>query len=109
MRQAINSFVDRHPVLIYTLARLALFAAVLAPLYVLGLRGFLLLVLAVVLSGVLSLVLLNRVRAGFSSVVSGYFSRVNQRIDAATRAEDDDLDASTDQRQSQSQAQPGQQ
>jgi hypothetical protein len=109
MRQAINSFVDRHPVLIYTLARLALFAAVLAPLYVLGLRGFLLLVLAVVLSGVLSLVLLNRVRAGFSSVVSGYFSRVNQRIDAATRAEDDDLDASADQRQSQSQAQPGQQ
>ena len=59
---------------------------------------------------VLSLVLLNRVRAGFSSVVSGYFSRVNQRIDAATRAEDgDDLDVSADQRQSQSQTQPGQQ
>ena len=110
MRQAFSSFVDRHPVLVYTVARLALFAAVLAPLYLLGMRGFLLLVLAVVLSGVLSLVLLNRVRAGFSSVVSGYFSRVNQRIDAATRAEDvDDVDLSADQRQSQPQSQPGQQ
>jgi hypothetical protein len=110
MRQAVNTVVDRHPVVVYTVARVALFAAVLAPLYLLGLRGFLLLVIAVVLSGVLSLVLLNRVRAGFSSVVSGYFSRVNQRIDAATRAEDDeDPDVSTDQRQSQPQSQPGQQ
>ena len=110
MRQALSSVVDRHPVLIYTLARVALFLAALVPLYLLGLRGFLLLVLAVVLSGVLSLVLLNRVRARFSSVISGYFSRINQRIDAATRAEDDDgADASADQRQAQSEPQSGQQ
>jgi hypothetical protein len=110
MRQTVTSVVDRHPVLIYTVARLALFAAVLAPLYLLGMRGFLLLVLAVVLSGVLSLVLLNGVRARFSGVLSGYFARINQRIDTATRAEDDDeYDGSADQRQSQAQSQPGQQ
>lgn len=99
---------DRHPVLTYSLARIALFVAIMVPLYLLGVRGFLLLVLAVVLSGVLSLVVLNGLRAAFSDVVSGYFSRINQRIDAASRAEDDELDLA-DQRKSQSQTDPGQQ
>jgi hypothetical protein len=102
MRQALARIVEQHPVIIYTLARLVLFLGVLLPLYLLGMRGFVLLGLALVLSGVLSLVLLNGVRSRFSGVLSGYFSGLNQRIDDAARAEDDDDSApSGHQRQSQ--------
>ena len=103
MRQSVARIVERHPVITYTLARVALFLAVLLPLALVGLRGFLLLGLALILSGALSLVLLNGVRAQFSSVLSGYFARMNQRIDDATRAEDDD-DPAPSAHQSQSQA-----
>ncbi len=89
MRQAAARLLQRHPIFVYTLARLALFLAVLAPLYLLGVRGFLLLALALLLSGGLSFVLLNGVRERFSGVLSGFFSRMNQRIDDAARAEDD--------------------
>jgi Protein of unknown function (DUF4229) len=47
-------------VLIYTLSRLALFAATAGVLYLVGARGFLLLALAILISGVVSFVLLSR-------------------------------------------------
>ena len=56
------------------------------------LRGLWALVLAVLVSGAISFFLLNRQRDAMSGVVAGFFGRINDRIDASTRAEDcDDL------------------
>jgi hypothetical protein len=90
--EAPRSFLDKHPGLVYTGSRLGLFVLVLPPMYLAGMRGILLLAFALVVSGLLSLVLLNGLRARMSGEVSGFFSRMNARIDAASRAEDDDED-----------------
>lgn len=89
MRQALQ----RHPIIWYTVARLALFAAVFGLLALLGLRGLALFGLGILISGGISLFVLDSARAGFSGSVSGYFSRLNQRIDDAARAEDAEIDA----------------
>lgn len=52
------------------------------------LRGLWAVALAIVTSGLISLFLLNRQRAAMSSVVGGFFGRINARIDAASQAED---------------------
>jgi hypothetical protein len=85
-----EGFGSRHSVLVYTLARIVLFAVVVGVLFLLGLRSYLLLAVAVLLSGAISLVMLNRARDAMSSSVSGTFRRINDKIDASTRAEDDD-------------------
>jgi hypothetical protein len=56
------------------------------------LRGWLSVAVALVISGLVSLFLLNRQRASMGLVVSSFFGGINARIDAATRAEDDDLE-----------------
>ena len=83
---------DSHPILVYTAARLGLLLLVGLPLYLAGARGLLLLVGAFLISGLLSFILLDGTRARFSDSVSGFFGRINDRIDAAARAEDDELD-----------------
>jgi O-antigen ligase len=70
---------------LYTILRFGLFFALWGLLVVLGLRGFLAPVLALVLSVPLSFVLLARPRARFTG-------RLEQRL-AAHRAERADLDA----------------
>jgi hypothetical protein len=50
------------PLLVYTLSRLGLFAVALGVLYLIGARSWLLLLLAAVLSGVASYVLLSKQR-----------------------------------------------
>lgn len=52
------------------------------------LRGLWAAALAIIASGLISLFLLNRQRAAMSSVVGGFFGRINARIDAASQAED---------------------
>lgn len=52
------------------------------------LRGLWAVALAIVASGLISLFLLNRQRAAMSSVVGGFFGRINARIDAASQSED---------------------
>ena len=75
---------------IYTAMRVGLFLGVWLLLQLLTpLRGLWAAALAIVLSGLISLFLLNRQRAAVSSVVGGFFGRINARIDAASRAEDD--------------------
>ena len=81
----------RHPILVYTLLRLVLFLAVAFLLGAIGARGLLLLVLAFVVSGFLSLVLLDGPRSRFGATVGNYFSGINRRIDEAARSEDDDV------------------
>jgi hypothetical protein len=79
-------------VLSYTWLRvLLLFAVWLLLQLVTPLRGWLSVVVALLISGVISLFLLNRQRASMSVVVASFFGGINARIDAATRAEDDDL------------------
>lgn len=81
-------------VLSYTWLRaLLLFAVWLLLQLVTPLRGWLSVVVALLVSGVISLFLLNRQRASMSVVVASFFGGINARIDAATRAEDDDFES----------------
>lgn len=77
------------PALRYTSLRLGLFVGSLAVLVLLGLRGFLLLVAAVLLSGVLSYLLLGELRNAMGQRISARISGWGRRIDASTRAEDE--------------------
>ncbi len=80
-------------VLIYTGLRLLLLLAVwLLIELVTPLRGLTSVVVALLASGVISLFLLNRQRASMSVVVGSFFRGINERIDAAARAEDVDDD-----------------
>jgi hypothetical protein len=79
-----------NPFITYTLARLGLLGLTLGIGYLFGLRGPLLIILGFLGSGLLSLVLLNNQRSQLGGRVSGYFSRINQKIDANTRKEDFD-------------------
>lgn len=63
------------PVLSYTLARIGLFAVSAGVLYLVGARGILLLILALLVSGVASYVLLARQRDAISARVSDRLNR----------------------------------
>ena len=77
---------------VYTGLRILLLLAVGGLLYATGARGFLLLVLAFLVSGALSLVWLDRPRAKMSQGFGNAVGRVNDKIDAAAAAEDEPLE-----------------
>lgn len=77
-------------VLIYTLSRLVLFAATAGVLFLVGARGFLLLALAILISGVVSFVLLSRQRDAVSSSVTARASRIQQNMAEGAAREDVD-------------------
>ncbi len=79
-----------NPFISYTLARLGLLAITLGLGYLFGLRGPVLIILAFLGSGLISLVLLNNQRSQLGGRISGYFTRMNQKLDANTRKEDFD-------------------
>jgi hypothetical protein len=75
---------------VYTAMRVGLFIGVWLLLQLLTpLRGLWAVAIAIVASGLISVFLLNRQRAAMSSVVGGFFGRINARIDAASQAEDE--------------------
>jgi TctA family transporter len=81
----------------YTSARILLLVVALVLLYLAGARGFLLLVLAFVVSGILSFVLLSRQRDVMAGALMARLRSGRQRaaslrarLDEGTRAEDDD-------------------
>jgi hypothetical protein len=76
--------------LAYTVARILLFAVVLGVLYLLSVRGVLLLGLAVLISGLASFVLLSPQRDAMSGAITSRIGNFRQRLDEGTRAEDDD-------------------
>ena len=77
--------------LAYTALRIIIFAGVWLLLSLLTpLRGLWSLSLAILVSGAISIFALNRQRDAVSVGVSGFFTRLNDRIDASTRAEDGD-------------------
>lgn len=74
----------------YSTLRLAMLLVVGAVLYVFGLRGFWLLAIALVVSGIASLFLLDRQRDALGESVGKVFTRINERIEEHTRSEDTD-------------------
>ena len=74
--------------LVYTSARVAIFAVTLAVLYAAGMRQLLLLVVAVLISGLLSYPLLSRQRDAMSQAVVERGSGLRQRMRERTEAED---------------------
>jgi Mn2+/Fe2+ NRAMP family transporter len=79
----------RH-VIVYTAARLALFAATAGVLYLVGARGFLLLCLAILISGIISFVLLSRQRDAVSGSVTERAARMRKNLAEGTAREDTD-------------------
>jgi hypothetical protein len=74
----------------YTIARILLFVVVLGVLYLVHVRGVLLLGLAVLVSGLISFFLLSRYRDAMSGAITARIGNFRQRLDEGTRAEDDD-------------------
>ena len=74
----------------YTSARILIFVVSLILLYLAGARQLLLIGLALVISGIVSFVLLSRQRDAMSAALAGRITSFRSRLDAGTRAEDDD-------------------
>jgi uncharacterized protein DUF4229 len=74
---------------IYTGSRLLVFVGVLAILIAVGLQGFGVLILALLISGVISVLLLRRQRAVFAVAVEESIARRRAAQAAAARDEDD--------------------
>lgn len=74
----------------YSMMRLLMLISVGGVGYLVGLRGVFLALIAFLVSGVLSLFLLDRQRDALGASVAGVFSKLNARIDASARAEDVD-------------------
>ena len=78
-------------VLVYTALRVALFAAVWLTIELLTpINGLLAIITAILVSGAVSLLVLDRQRGRAASVAAGFFGRINERIEASARAEDVD-------------------
>ena len=80
-----------HAVLRYTALRLAILVAVGAVLYLIGLRDYLLLIFAFLISGLIAMVTLNRTREGAAFGIISAVRGFNARIDAGSRSEDADV------------------
>jgi hypothetical protein len=74
----------------YSVLRLLLFFAALLLLYLAGARGILLLVLAALISALISLVALSKLRDSMSGSLSARLSRFGSRLDEGTKSEDVD-------------------
>lgn len=83
----------KHPVLVYTIARLLILAASGAVLWLLGTRGLLWVLLSFVIAALVSYVLLSKLRDDVGRRFGGVFTRINQRIEDSKVAEDDLIDA----------------
>ena len=91
---------------VYTGLRVALLAAVwLLVQVVTPLRGLLAIAVALVISGIVSFVLLDRTRDSASAGLSGFFRRIDERIERSKVAEDVDDGVPLGQREAEAQHQ----
>ncbi len=74
----------------YTLLRLLLFFAAVLVLALFGVHGITLVVVALVVSSIISLPLLSRLRDRMSTSLSGRLGSFQHRLDEGTKAEDAD-------------------
>jgi hypothetical protein len=73
----------------YTLLRLALLGATAGVLWLVGMRGLPLLLVALLVSGVISLVVLSRVRDEVSAALSNRVGTINRRLEEPPSPEDE--------------------
>jgi hypothetical protein len=78
------------PTLAYTLLRLLLFFAAALVLALFGVHGITLLVVALVVSSIISLPVLSKLRDRMSTSISGKIDNFGARLDDGTKAEDVD-------------------
>jgi len=83
----------------YSTARLALFAATAGVLFLVGARGFLLLALAILISGIVSFVLLSRQRDAVSAAVTDRAARMRDNLAAGAAREDGEQEQQHDEQQ----------
>lgn len=76
-------------VLVYTAARIALFLATFGVLWLLGFKSWLGAMLALLISGVVSYVVLSRQRDAVSSSVNEKAKRISERMAEGAAREDD--------------------
>jgi Protein of unknown function (DUF4229) len=76
--------------LAYSLLRLLIFFAAVLVLALFGVHGFTLLIVGAMISAIISLPLLSRQRDSMSRSLTGRVDRFKARLDAGTRAEDND-------------------
>jgi len=75
--------------IVYTAARILLFAVALGLIYLAGARGLLLWALALIVSGAASYILLSRMRDNMAGSITRRIDSVRSRIDQGARVEDD--------------------
>ena len=84
-----DGWATARPILVFTALRVGLFLAVWLVIQTLSpLRGLVAVVVALVVSGIVSFFVLRGQRSDMGGSVSNVFRRINDRIDAASRAED---------------------
>jgi hypothetical protein len=74
----------------YSSARILLFVVAFAFLYLVGARGLLLIGLALAASGIISFIMLSRLRDAMSGAITSTISSFRERLDEGARAEDDE-------------------
>jgi hypothetical protein len=74
----------------YTLLRLLIFFAAAIILALFGVHGITLVVVALIISAIISLPLLSKLRDRMSTSLSGRVARFGSELDAGTKAEDVD-------------------
>lgn len=79
-----------HAFLYYNVARLGLLAVALLVFYLLGFRDLALLLVAFLVSGAVSYVVLFRLRGSAQGSLFSAYRRMSDRIDEGSRREDDD-------------------
>jgi hypothetical protein len=78
---------------VYTVLRVALFFAVWLTIELITpISGLWAIVTAILISGAISLVVLDRQRGRVGAIAAGFFGGINERIEASARAEDYDDD-----------------
>jgi UPF0716 family protein affecting phage T7 exclusion len=87
-----ESFAHKHPFLVYTALRLLVLLVAGGLLYLIGVRGILLILLAFLISAIASYVLFAPQRDRVGQRMGGFFGRMNERIEESKRAEDDYFD-----------------
>jgi UPF0716 family protein affecting phage T7 exclusion len=94
--------------LLYTIARLALLALFVGLGYLVGLRGIVLILVGFVVSAIASLFLLDSIRDEVSKGVFKVKKNLDNRIDAATAAEDAWIDEQLRKQEADTEDQPKQ-
>lgn len=82
---------SRHPIAVYSAARIAVFVVAAGLLWLAGTRGLLFLALSLLVSGLASYVLLRAQRDAMALAIAERAQRTRQRLDSAAAAEDDEL------------------